>query len=132
MTRSPDRKLAPLECGVTKMRGDVLAVVNACADCALFAVLVGGLRRQLQLLIDLIEQLLRLLRVACQIPLVGLLRRDDLVEGLLAEPLCRGKIRVTSGGHILNGFLGRGNHPYQEQNTKNSSANSGFYHEDIL
>jgi hypothetical protein len=100
--------------------------------CALLPVLVGRLRRQLQLLVDLIEQILRLCRVARQIELVGLLSLGNLVESLDAEALCRSQIRMLSSGHVLGRFLGRGNHPYQEQNTKNSSANSVFDHEHIL
>ena len=48
---------------------------------------VGRFCRELQLPIDLIQKVLGLLGVTMHIPFIGFLRRDDLIEGLLAQPL---------------------------------------------
>jgi hypothetical protein len=60
---------------------------------------------ELELPIGLVQQLLRLLGVTAEVPFVGLLRGDDLVERLIHQPLGRGDVRVTFGAHILRGAL---------------------------
>src|SRR5579864_5092505 len=54
--------------------------------------LVGGLGRHLQLVIDLIEQLLGFGGVAVHVPLVGFLRRADLLPRIAREALCGGEV----------------------------------------
>ena len=68
--------------------------------------LVRGERRFLELGVHLIEELLRLLRVPLHVPLVGVLRRHDLLEGLLREPLGRREVRVLPGADVLRRLLG--------------------------
>src|SRR5437660_619234 len=65
---------------------------------------VRRLRRLLQLLVRLVEQPLRLLGVAAEIPLVGLLRIGDLPKRLVDEPLGVGQVRMTFGVHVARGL----------------------------
>jgi len=52
---------------------------------------LGG---HLQLVIRLVQQVFRFLSVALHIPLIGLLRVNNPLPSLPAEPLCGGNIRM--------------------------------------
>lgn len=67
----------------------------------LFRVLVRRLGCLLQLVVDLVEKLFRLLRVALHIPLIGLLRGDNLLISLLAKTLRGGDIWMARRGDIF-------------------------------
>jgi hypothetical protein len=75
---------------------------------------IGRLRSCLQLVVDLIEQVLRLLSVTLHVPFIGLLGRNDFFISLSAEPLGGCEIRMFRGGNILLGRLGDGA-PNQKQ-----------------
>src|SRR5579862_9153262 len=61
---------------------------------------VRRLRGEFEFGVRLIKQLLGLRRMPAQIPLVGLLRRGDLIEGLVAEALRGSQVRVPLRTHI--------------------------------
>jgi len=56
--------------------------------------MVRGFRGQFQLVVNLIEKLLGLRRVAFHVPFVGLLRGTDFFPCIAREALRRGKIRM--------------------------------------
>src|SRR6185312_10416456 len=64
------------------------------------AVVVRRFRRRLELAVGLVEQILRLRRVAVHVPFVRLLRSDDAVVGLVGEPLRRGDVRMTPAADV--------------------------------
>src|SRR4029078_5744279 len=68
---------------------------------------VGRLRRLLDLLGRLVEQLLGLLGVTAEIELVGLLRVGQLVERLGEVLVRRVQVRVLLGAHVLGGGVDR-------------------------
>lgn len=68
---------------------------------------IGRHCRLFQLIVRLFQQILRFLSMALHVPLVRLLRGDDFLISLLAQPLRRRKIRVTGTRHIPRGTLRR-------------------------
>jgi len=64
-------------------------------------ILVGCFGCGFQLAVRLIEQVLGVSGMATQVPLIRLLRSDDLVIGLLRQPLGRSNVRMPIRVHIL-------------------------------
>jgi hypothetical protein len=68
-------------------------------------VTIRRLRGLLQLVVGLVEQGLGLRGVALHIPLIGLLRGNYFLPGLLAQPLCGCEVGMTRRIDILLGVL---------------------------
>ena len=78
---------------------------------ALPALAIRRLGSQLQLFVDLVQQVLGLLRVPLHVELVGFLCRDNPLPGLLAQPLCRCQVGVPAGRDVFLRPLGKGQPP---------------------
>lgn len=73
-------------------------------------VLVCRFRREFQLPIRLVEQVLRVRGMSLHVPFIGLLRSRDLVIGLFRQPLCRGNVRMLIGINIFGRWVLRDCH----------------------
>lgn len=62
---------------------------------------VRGLRCLLQLVVGLIQQVFRFLRMTLHVPLVRFLRVDNSLPGLPAQPLRSRQVGVPAGRHVL-------------------------------
>jgi hypothetical protein len=82
---------------------------------ALLALVIRRLGSHLQLFVDLVQQVLGLLGVPLHVPLVGFLRGDNLLPGLLAEPLSCCQVGVPAAGNVLLRRLGKGQPYHQKQ-----------------
>ncbi|MFZ0412816.1 MAG: hypothetical protein WA875_09225 [Candidatus Acidiferrales bacterium] len=71
----------------------------------LFVVTVRSFSGELEFLIGLIEEFLGFRGVAIEIPLVGRLCGDDLVEGLIGEALRSGEIGMARCANVTSRFL---------------------------
>ena len=91
-------------------------------------VAVCRLGREFQLLVRLVQQILGLLSVAIHVPLIGLLRVQNLLPGLVAQSLRGSQIRVAAGRNVLRRFLRDGARSDQEQSAENGSDDSKFNH----
>ena len=100
---------------------------GACRD-GLSRVAVRRFGRELQLSVDLIQQLFRLLSMALHVPLIGFLGGDNSFPGLLTQPLCGRKIWMSSGRDVSDGPLRRGGRSNQEQGAENRGENSSSDH----
>src|SRR5580700_10140864 len=94
----------------------------------LLGFLVCRLRREFQLAVHLIEQVLRFLSVTCHVKFIGLLRRLNLIEGLQAEPLSSGEIGVARTRDIGLGRLRDGSASNYKQRAKQSCEDPWFHH----
>jgi hypothetical protein len=94
----------------------------------LFGAAVCRFGCELQLSIDLIQQVLRLLSVTLHVSFIGLLRRNDPLPGLLAQPLCGSEIRMACTRDIRFGPLSYGNPSNNEKKTEDDCENSSFNH----
>jgi hypothetical protein len=78
------------------------------------------LRRELQFVVGLIQQVFGFLRVTLHVPFIGLLRVQDSLKGLPAQPLSGGQIRMSCPGDIPDGPLREGNASDHEQRSEKS------------
>ena len=66
--------------------------------------------------------------VTLHVPLIGLLGRDNFIEGLLTQSLGRRQVWVTVVGDVALGLLGHHGNSNKKQQTGCNREQSGFEH----
>jgi len=91
-------------------------------------VVVGGGGRFAQFAVYLVQEILRFLSVTLHVPFIGLLGRDNFIEGLLTQSLGRRQVWVTVVGDVALGLLGHHGNSNKKQQTGCNREQSGFEH----
>lgn len=100
----------------------MLTLLRISAVQSLLCPSVGRFCRQLQLVVDLVQEFFGLLSVTFQVPFIGLLGRNDLIVGVPGRGLCSREIRMARAGDVLSGLLvlRQANPAEKEQGTEDS------------
>ena len=89
---------------------------------------ICSLCSKLQLAVGLVQQVFGSLRVAGQIPFIGLLSLNDFFEGLPAEALRGSQIGMAAAGYVPFGWLSDGDSAEDQQCAKKGCEELGSDH----